>query len=389
MYRNRSCDGRQTVAVVNDDNRTDILILHYERNQTLIHNLSDLTTTTTGGKIVKMVFGCDPNTLYVVHEKGNIAEIQIDKQSVNPINFDATLQCPSMFADQHSSVYLYSKTEIQKVDFENNTTTTCVKRNKPLFCKGTTTIDPDGNIHSLIRKPFCSDHSVAVCTQNGDELRSYGEGLLFYGDSLAVGRNGYSVAGEGDCVHVFHTNGQLFKTIKGFGFVSSLDINDDILLVTDSWNKRVLLMKLTMPPPTLYEQCIRQTIPHLNDYTTMLSSIPTRFQKLLEDWNFCVRVEIWTTKELEIAFTEVYRNNEAPVRRDRTESRAVITNSKSFFLKLKLGIEFNTVRKIISARLKRSGDIDLYTRRHTVPNKLPESGILKQEHNKIAAIYVS
>ncbi len=378
----------QTIAIVNDDNKTDIQILHYSSGQIVkMDDTSDLNTTAQGDKITKMAFGYNSNTLYVAHEKGGIVEIDIDKRSVNPINVDdTTLKSPSLFVDQCSSVYLYSEKEIHKLDVEN-TITAYLKCSKKLCHKGTTTIDCDGNIHSLIRKPFCSEHSVSVCTRDGEQLRSYGEGLLFYGDSLAISKNGCTVAGEGDCVYVFYPDGRLYKILKGFGFVSSLDINDDMLFVTDSWNKRVVFLRLSLPPLPLYEQCIRETILHLNDLS--ISKLPTRFQKQLEDWNFRVRVEIWTTKELEIAFTEVYRNQDMPITRGRLESRAVITNSKSFILKLKLGISFIAVRRIISARLHKCGDIDLYTRRHTIPNKLPECGILKEEHNKIAAIFVS
>ena len=380
-----------TLAVVDDENKKDIYILRHNSRPTQVFSgsadlLSDAIVA-KGGKIVQIAFGEDSNILYIAQDKGGIAEFCIDEQTASPLNVDTNISCPSIFSDQNGSIYLYSDSEIQKLDCQSADTIVYAKGNKKLFRKGTTAMDSHGNIHSLIRKPFCSEHAIIVYTQAGEELRAYGTDFLSYGESFAISKSNYGITGEGDSVHIFCPNGELFKSVKGFGLVSDVQVSsNDTLCISDSWRKKVFLLKLTYPPSSLYEQSIQQAILYLNDLP--IFSLPPQLQKLFEEWNFHVRVEIWTTKELEIAFTEVYRSADMPVRRSRTESRAVISNSKSFFLKLRLGIEFNAIRRIISTRLKQSGDIDLYTREHTIPNKLPQYGILKSEHNKIAAIFV-
>ena len=382
------CIAEYTVAFVDQENLQDIYILH--RNSFGTHSIEDLSDISTGGgkKIVRMAFGKEPGVLYVAHEDGFIAEVHIDERSINQLSVQATIDRPSIFSDHHGSLYVYSTKEMQKLDSDGTNAINYAKSTRNSFSGRTIVVDSSDNIHSLLRKPFCSDYSISVYTPEGDELRTYGTGLLYYGNCFCISRLDYSVAGEGDCVRVFSPSGELFKSIKGFGLVSDVQItNTDVLFVADSWNKNIYFLQLAYPPLSLYENCVRNTVLHLNELPVKL--LPLGMQRLFNDWNFLVRVEIWTTKELEIAYSEVFVGSDAPMRRSRTESRAVVSNSKSFRLKLKLGIEFDAVRKIIAAKLnKPAAKVELYCREQSLPNKLPEYGILKRNHNKIAAMFV-
>lgn len=404
------CDGGyHKIAFFNDDNKRDIFVVHHDissgvgrRGDTSVEDLSDIRSQLEIGvnnwTINQLAFGNDPNILYVsINESSNMYEIYLDEREVNqlPSMGKAGIKASSMFTDHKGSLYIHSDTQIFKVNDSSNeldsNTTMYAATSSISFHDGTTCIDSHGNIRSLHRKPFCSEYLVSIYAQDGEELRSYGNGLIFYGDNFAISQHDYTVAGEGDCLIFFHPNGQLFKTIKGFGLISCVHVStNDVLFVADSWNKQILLFTFTYPPSSLYDQCIRKTLLHLDDLNP--TALPSNLQHLLKDYCFRVKIEIWSTRELEIAYTEVITDSNAPIRRGRTESRSVISrskdNSKRFYLKLKLGIECNTLKQMIASRLKRSSDnMELYTIKDSMPSKLPQLGILKQEHKKIAVVF--
>lgn len=119
---------------------------------------------------------------------------------------------------------------------------------------------------------------------------------------------------------------------------------DDTIMVADSWRREIVAVPLLQIPYSLYIQCIQTILLHLNELPVLL--LPPKLASLFTQWTQVVKVNVKSLKKTSASV-------------------------ETFYLKLKPGLEFYTIRRMIHRHSDNWSDIvSIYVCgcRHLVPN---------------------